>query len=106
MGDNGYLSSSKTPPKGVNIGRRSPYIRFTHGDAYSLGLKFLEHLDHVLQKRNRKRGLKVFLAQYAKQKRSQSISVSEFQKLLEGFHGMSLEHLFESYVFSNTERPS
>lgn len=100
-GDEGYRSCEKVPT-GTNMGRRSPYIRTTHSDAYSVGRQFLAHLDYVFKKKNGKRGLKVFLAQYAKQKRFQSVLVSEFQTLLEGFHGESLQDLFERCVYSST----
>ena len=103
-GDKGYRSRDKLPLTGANMGRRSPYIRTTHSKAYSVGRQFLAHLDYVFKKKNKKRGLKVFLAQYARQKRFQSVSVSEFQTLLEGFHGESLQDLFERCVYSNTAK--
>ena len=76
---------SKDPPKSpANLGNRSEYIRTTHGDAYSVGPAFLAHLDYVLRQRSDPdHGLKAFLAVYAQQKRHQSVTVKEFQELVE-----------------------
>ena len=97
---------SKDPPKSpANLGNRSEYIRTTHGDAYSVGPAFLAHLDYVLRQRgDPDHGLKAFLAVYAQQNRHQSVTVKEFQELVEDFHGESLQQLFQAYVYSEPKK--
>ena len=58
----------------------------------------MAHLDYRLRAQG---GLKPFLRRYATEKRHQSIKAREFQELVENFHGASLHHLFETYVYSN-----
>ena len=84
---------------------RDSHPRTTHGDAYSVGSAFLAHLDYVLRQRgDPDHGLKAFLAVYARQKRHQSVTVKEFQELVEDFHGESLQQLFQACVYSEPEK--
>ncbi len=101
-GDEGYLPSENLPDRTANLGGRSPYIRTTSRDAYTVGRDFLAYLDHLLRGRG---GLKPFLKQYAFQKRHQSVTTSEFQELVEDYHGSSLQQLFETYVYTEHTSP-
>lgn len=96
-GDKGYPRSKTPPARPVNMSGRSPYIRTTGPEAYTIGRDFLAYLDYVLRKRG---GLRKFLAVYAKRKRHQSITTPEFQELVEDFYGQSLQQLFDAYVYS------
>ena len=100
-GDAGY-PRKRYLPKRANMGRRSAYLKTTSIDAYTKGRDFLAYLDYVLGTRG---GLKPFLKDYAKQKRHQSITAVEFQKLVEKFHGASLQDLFETYIYSQEPAP-
>lgn len=95
-GDRGYPRSDRPPACSVNMGGRSPYVRTTSDEAYTVGCDFLAYLDYVLADGG---GLKRFLALYASQKRRQSVTTLEFQELVEEFHGASLQELFEEYVY-------
>ena len=95
--DKGYPRSKTPPVRPVNMSGRSPYIRTTGPEAYSIGRDFLAYLDYLLRKRG---GLKKFLAVYAEKKRHQSITAIEFQDLVEDFYGGSLQQFFEAYVYS------
>jgi hypothetical protein len=97
--DAGYPSSPNPPLGTSNMGNRSPYIRTTNMDAYSLGRSFLAHIDHVLSDQE---GLKKMLAVYAQEKRHASVRAKEFQSLIEGFHGASLADLFNTYVYEGS----
>lgn len=100
-GDKGYLPREKEPDREVNMGARSPYVRITSWAAYKSGRQFLAHLDHVMRERGGpKRGLKSFLGEYARKKRHQSVTAKEFQKLVEDYHGESLQELFDTWVYS------
>ena len=88
--------SVEKPESGVNMGRRSHYIRTTSDAVYHhAGRQFLAHLDYLLHDRG---GLKRFLKHYARHKRHQSVTASEFQQLLEDFYGQPLQQLFEECV--------
>ncbi len=105
-GDSGYKPREEKPKDRVNMGGRSPYIRTTCRAAYGTGREFLAHLDHVLRERGGpRRGLKSFLAEYARKKRHQTVTATEFQELLEDFHGASLQELFDAYVYSRGPKP-
>ena len=98
-GDCGYPRRESPPDRKVNMGKRSQYVRTTSDEAYSTGRDFLAHLDHVLRDHG---GLKKFLAEYAKQKRHQSVTAKEFQELVEKFYGDGadeLTKLFDDYVY-------
>ena len=95
-GDKGYRTRKDEPDgQGAKLGGQSEYSRTTNRKAYTIGRKFVEHLNFVLRKRG---GMKPFLRKYAKRKRHQSVSVAEFQELLEEFHGNSLQKLFDKFV--------
>ena len=96
-GDKGYPRSKTPPIRPVNMSGRSPYIRTTGPEAYTIGRDFLSYLDYVFRKHG---GLKKFLAIYAKRKRHQSVTAIEFQELVEDFHGESLQQLFDTYIYS------
>lgn len=96
-GDKGYRTRKYAPDgRGAKLGGQSEYTRTTNRKAYTIGRKFVEHLDFVLRKRG---GMKPFLRIYAMRKQHQSVSVVEFQELLEEFHGKSLQKLFDRYVY-------
>ena len=98
-GDCGYLRSESPPVRQVNMGKRSQYVRTTSNEAYSTGRDFLAHLDYVLRDRG---GLKTFLKEYAKRKRHQSVTATEFQELMEEFYddrASDLKELFDRYVY-------
>ena len=80
--DAGYQREPSTPVGTTNMGKRSPYLRTTHTDAYTLGRDFLAHLDHVLRDHG---GMKKMLARYAERKRFSSVNASEFQELVEEY---------------------
>ena len=95
-GDKGYRTLRHEPPgRGAKLGGQSDYTRTTNGKAYTIGRRFVEHLDYVLRERG---GMKPFLRKYATHKRHQSISAFEFQEMLEDFHGKSLQELFDKFV--------
>lgn len=94
-GDASYPRSAIPPSRTSNMGRRSPYIRTTSRDAYTVGRDFLAHLDHVLRDEG---GLKRMLADFAVDKRHSTVSSKEFQSQVELFHGVSLESLFNTYI--------
>ena len=98
--DSDYGPSRVPPRRSSNMGHRSEYIRTTHRDAYSIGRDFLSHVDHVLSEHGGpKQNLRAFLAIYAERKRHQPVTATEFQELLEDYHGKSLQQLFETYVY-------
>ena len=98
-GDCGYPRSERRPVRRVNMGKRSPYVRTTSNAAYSTGRDFLAHLDHVVRDCG---GLKRFLKEYAKQKRHQSVTATEFQQMMVAFYcdqSEDLWKLFGNYVY-------
>ena len=104
-GGSGYLPRKEEPTDRVNMGARSPYVRTTCRASYRLGSQFLAHLDHVLrERRGPMRGVKMFLREYARKKRHQSVAAREFQELLEEYHGESLQELFDAYVYSQAPK--
>ena len=101
-GDTGYEPSDIPPEAGTNLGNRSEYVAETHGAVYSLGSAFMAHLDHVLrQTGDPEIGLKAFLVEYAGKKRHQTVTVEEFQKMIEEFHRDKLKALFRNHVYSD-----
>ncbi|MCY4554924.1 MAG: hypothetical protein OXF79_00755 [Chloroflexi bacterium] len=98
-GDKGYKTAKKKPlGRGSKLGGQCEYDRTTNRQAYTVGRKFLEHLDYVLRKSG---GLKKFLRTYAHQKSHESVSAAEFQAMVEKFDQgaqKKVRKLFNEYI--------
>lgn len=97
--DEGYPTrQSLFPFESANIGNRSPYIRSTSMSSYSVGMRFLSHLNFLFESKG---GLIPVLARYAQSCHHTSISAHAFQKLVEDAYGESLQTLFDAHVYSD-----
>lgn len=96
-GDEGYKTRLERPARGANMARRSPYERTTSPYAYTIGRDVIAHLDHICASQG---GMRAFLAGYFEAKRWSTVDAAEFQRLVEEFHGQSLEVFFEEFVYN------
>ena len=96
-GDRCYPCWNEQHSSRANLGRRSPYSPNTHGESYDVGSDFLAYLDYKLREQG---GLRTFLRQYARNKKYQTVNADEFQRMINEFHGKSLNHLFDFHVYS------
>ena len=95
--DYGFTRLSEPPPASPSgLVSGNPYARVTQHNAYTDGAQFLSYLDHLLDNRG---GLRAFLRHYYEHKRFQSVSIDDFQQLLEAFSGRDLSELFTTYVY-------
>ena len=101
-GDGGYKKVKTKPPGiGSKLGAQCEYDRTTNRQAYTVGRKFLEHLDHVLRSSGNSGGVKAFLKTYVNQKCYESISAAEFQEMVENFDKRAkrkVRQLFDEYI--------
>ena len=102
-GDHGFVSAPEPPAAGANMARRSPYERTTSGHAYTIGRDVIAHLDHLSAPRG---GMRTFLKKYFDSKRWSTVDASEFQRLVEEFHGDSLDELFNEFVYNTQVVPA
>ena len=84
------------------MANRSPYERTTSPHAYTVGRDFIAHLDHILAPQG---GMRSFLKQYFETKSWSTVDAAEFQRMVEVFHGQSLNALFDEFV-NNTQASS
>lgn len=101
-GDHGFESAAEPPAAGANMGRRSPYERTTSGHAYTVGKDVIAHLDHLSAPQG---GMRAFLKGYFESKRWSTVDAPEFQKMVEEFHGNSLDGLFDEFVYNTQNAP-
>ena len=101
-GDRGFEPSAEPPAAGANMARRSPYERTTSAHAYTIGRDVIAHLDHLTASRG---GMQAFLREFFDCKRWSTVDAPEFQRMVEEFHGQSLQSLFDAFVYNEQAVP-
>ena len=101
-GDQGFEPLAELPAAGANMARRSPYERTTSAHSYTIGRDVIAHLDHLTAPRG---GMQVFLREFFQSKRWSTVDALEFQRMVEDFHGHSLQTLFDEFVYNAQADP-
>ena len=95
--DRGYPTakgfSKRTP---INLSSYSPFQRHTPRIAYAEGSKLLSELDYMFRDTNT---VKVILREFYTRYKNQTVTISDFKKVIEDESGVNMDDIFGRYVF-------
>ena len=80
-----------------NMAGNSPYRRYTHSDAYSVGKTFMYYLNHKFQANG---GLTAFLNQLIEKDQFKPMTTEEFIKKMSTYYSEDLWPLFKKHMYS------
>ncbi len=100
--DNGYQALKAPGFTKSQMGAHSDYVRWTDGNAYTLGRDFIGHLSLLSNELGNGKSLKGFLKEWIEKSAFSPFRTQDFQGELEAYFEKDLKALFDPLIYGKT----